>query len=52
MTELHHLLLAKIKIIATSIFVNHNTINIQLNKMYYIFLQIYEGVVSKEEEQL
>jgi len=51
MTRLHHLLPAKIKTI-TSLFVNHNIINIQLNIMYSILLQIYEGVVSKEEEQL
>ena len=47
MIELHCLLPAEIKII-TSLFVNHNIINIQLNKMYYIPLQTYEGVVSKE----
>jgi len=52
MTGLHHLLLTEIKIIRTSIFVNNNIINIKLNIMYYKLLKIYEGVVSKEKEQL
>jgi len=52
MTGLHRLLPKEIKIITTSLFLNHNIINIQLNIMHYILLHIYEGVVSKEEEQL
>ena len=52
MIGLHRLLPVEIKTITTSSFVNCNIINIQLNKMYYILLQIYEGVVSKEEEWL